>query len=149
MLLSQTTEYAVRAMLFIAAREPSAVRASELARSLELPRNYLGKTLGALARVGLLSSTRGPSGGFRLGRAADSITLIDITHAFAPATARRCLLGLGPCGQNPGCPVHHRWLPSAQAIDHFFATTTIAELVAPPCTSAPRPLMHHPLLHVT
>src|SRR5579885_2033191 len=116
MLLSQTTEYALRAVLFIAARHPSTVRASELAEQLELPRNYLGKTLGALARAGLLVSSRGHTGGFRLSRSPSDIRLDEVTRAFAPPAPRRCLVGLGPCGENPACPVHHRWLPSARAI---------------------------------
>jgi Rrf2 family protein len=153
MLLSQTTEYAVRAVLFIAARHPSTVRASELADSLELPRNYLGKTLGALARAGLLLSTRGPAGGFRLSRPPSAITLSDVTRSFAPPAPRRCLLGLGPCGQNPDCPVHHRWLPSAQLIDRFFDSTTVADLVASPMQHSPTggaaALVDHPLLQVS
>lgn len=151
MLLSQTTEYAVRAVLFIAARHPSTVRASELAESLELPRNYLGKTLGALARAGLLVSTRGPSGGFRLRRPPSDISLSEVTRAFVPPAPRRCLLGLGPCGQNPDCPVHQRWLPSAQLIDRFFDSTTIADLVASPVPHPPTSdaLVDHPLLQAS
>jgi Rrf2 family protein len=151
MLLSQTTEYAVRAVVFIAGRHPSVVRASELAEGLALPGNYLAKTLGALARAGILVSARGPSGGFRLRREPGDITLTEITHAFAPPAPRRCLLGLGPCGQNPDCPVHHRWLPSAQAIDRFFESTTIADLVAPPESQSPTSasLVDHPLLQAS
>ena len=153
MLLSQTTEYAVRAVVFIAARHPPTVRASELAETLELPRNYLCKTLGALARAGILASTRGPNGGFRLRRAPSAITLSDVTRAFVPSSPRRCLLGLGPCGQNPDCPVHHRWLPSAQSIDRFFHSTTIGDLVASSAQHSPTSgvgaPVDHPLLQAS
>src|SRR3954467_7680109 len=131
MLLSQTTEYAMRAVLFIAARHPAHVRAADLAAALELPPNYLAKTLGQLARAGLLVSTRGSTGGFRLSRAPAEIQLGEVMRAFEPNEPRRCLLGLGPCGHNPDCLVHKRWLPSAQMIEGFFDSTTIADLVVP------------------
>jgi Rrf2 family protein len=134
MLLSQTTEYAMRAMLHIAARHPAQVRSAELAASLDLPANYLAKTLGQLARAGLLISTRGSTGGFRLSRAPEEIRLGEVMHAFEPNEPRRCLLGLGPCGHNPDCLVHKRWLPSARMIEGFFDSTTIADLVVPGAT---------------
>jgi Rrf2 family protein len=132
LILSQTTEYALRAMLFIAAKHPMPVRASELAAALGLPRNYLGKTLGRLVQARVLSSARGTTGGFRLGRDAAAITLHDVLQPFSPNEPRRCLLGIGACGHNPHCAVHHHWLPAATVIDRFFTSTTIADLVAAP-----------------
>jgi Rrf2 family transcriptional regulator, nitric oxide-sensitive transcriptional repressor len=143
MLLSQTTEYAMRAVLFIAARHPAQVRSAELAASLELPANYLAKTLGQLARAGLLISTRGSAGGFRLSRAPNEIRLVDVTRAFESNEPRRCLLGLGPCGHNPGCLVHKRWLPSAHMIEGFFDSTTIADLVVPGAAHDAGSFSHH------
>ena len=66
-MLSQTAEYALRTVLYLADRGdgPSA-SADELARVLGVPRNYLSKTLHRLAREGILASARGRGGGFRL-----------------------------------------------------------------------------------
>ena len=136
--LSQTTEYAMRAVLFIATQHPKPVRAADLAATLSVPANYLGKTLGQLAKVGVLTSTRGAAGGFRLGRAAADIALADIVRAFGAQESRRCLVGLGICGQNPSCPVHKAWTPSAKMIDAFFDSTTVADLAATPDDRAPR-----------
>ena len=143
MLLSQTTEYAMRAVLYIAARYPTQVRSADLAESLELPANYLAKTLGQLARAGLLISTRGSTGGFRLSRAPNQIRLGEVMRAFEPHEPRRCLLGIGPCGHNPDCLVHKRWLPSAQMIEGFFDSTTIADLVVPGATHDAGPISQH------
>ncbi len=138
MLLSQTSEYAMRAVLYIAERHPGPVRAADLATALAVPPNYLGKTLGQLARVGILLSSRGSNGGFRLSRPATEIRLADIVHAFGVPEQRRCLLGMGTCGATPACPAHHAWLPSARMIDRFFDSTTVADLVGDPDTRASR-----------
>ena len=64
-MLSRTAEYALRAVLFLADRgEPTNV--DLIAERLGVPRNYLSKTLHRLAREGVLTSTRGQGGGFRL-----------------------------------------------------------------------------------
>ena len=72
MVLSQTAEYALRAVLTIA-EEPGGqpVGAYRLADALGIPQNYLSKTLHQLARAGILDSTRGKLGGFRLAHILD------------------------------------------------------------------------------
>jgi Rrf2 family protein len=130
MLLSQTTEYAVRAVLHIAAHPAgSPIRANELASAIGVPQNYLSKTLHQLARAGVLTSARGPTGGFQLGVPADSLTLERIVSTFEAVAPRRCLLGHGVCGQTPSCSVHTRWMPVATALQTFFGTTTVADLI--------------------
>ena len=134
MLLPQTAEYALRAVLHIAAHDRP-VRAGEIASQLAVPQNYLSKTLHQLARAGVLTSSRGPAGGFRLGAAADQITLQRVVSLFAMAGGRRCLLGHGVCGEMPACAVHSRWSPVAAQMRDFFETTTVADLL-PAVTSS-------------
>ena len=128
MLLPQTAEYALRAVLHIAAHD-RAVRVTEMAAELGVPQNYLSKTLHQLARDGVLISARGPAGGFRLGMAADQLTLQRVVSIFATAGGRRCLLGHGACGEIPACPVHARWSPVGAQMRDFFETTTVADLL--------------------
>ncbi len=135
--LPQTAEYAVRAVLHIAAHEGSgAVRVSDTAASLRVPQNYLSKTLHQLARAGVLASMRGPTGGFRLAQPAERLTLDRIISPFASTDEHRCLLGSGVCGETPGCVVHAQWAPIKARIREFFSATTVADLLsAPPSTS--------------
>jgi Rrf2 family iron-sulfur cluster assembly transcriptional regulator len=128
MLLPQTAEYALRAVLHIAATDRP-VRVAEIAAKLDVPRNYLSKTLHQLARDGVLLSTRGPTGGFQLGMAADRLTLQRVVSMFATAGGRRCLLGYGACAEIPACAVHARWSPVGAQMRDFFETTTVAELL--------------------
>lgn len=131
MLLSQTSEYALRAVLHIAARG-GPVRAGEIAGAVGVPQNYLSKTLHQLARAGVLASARGPSGGFRLAVAAGELTLQAVVSPFAGQRGRRCLLGRGVCGEVPDCAAHARWGPVASQLRDYFATTTVADLLPPP-----------------
>ena len=58
MILSQTAEHALRAVLYLAQREDELVRVGDIAEALSIPRNYLSKILHLLAREGVLASTR-------------------------------------------------------------------------------------------
>lgn len=128
-MLSQTVEYALRATLYIGRDQTRAVRVNEVADAIDAPRNYLAKILGQLARAGILESTRGPAGGFRLGAPARDLALADVVSVFDVAERRRCLLGNGICGQNPSCTAHAAWAPIAKSMDGFFSHTTLADLL--------------------
>src|SRR6476659_8558089 len=104
-MLSQTSEHAIRALLFLAQRPAGeAVPATRIATALGAPANYLAKTLNALARTGMVASTRGPFGGFRLARPADRITLAEVDDSFGELRpAATCLLGGRPCDACAPC----------------------------------------------
>ncbi|HYC50367.1 MAG TPA: Rrf2 family transcriptional regulator [Gemmatimonadaceae bacterium] len=128
--LSQTVEYALRATLYIARQGTRAVRIPEIAAEVDAPPGYLSKILGQLAREGILESTRGRTGGFRLASTQRRATLGSIIAVFGEPERRRCLLGHGVCGRNPDCAVHDKWAPIAQTSSDFFAHTTLADLVS-------------------
>jgi Rrf2 family protein len=73
-------EYAVRALLTLAASEQS-VSAEHLARQQDLPAKFLGAILSDLRRGGLVTSQRGPEGGFRLARDSATISIADVLRA--------------------------------------------------------------------
>jgi Rrf2 family protein len=126
---SQTVEYALRAFLYIARQSPETVRLREVAAACSAPPRYLAKLLADLSREGLLDSTRGPNGGYRIAKRERVATLADIASVFEPVEPRRCLLGHGVCGECPDCAVHDRWAPIARSIDEFFDRTTARDLV--------------------
>lgn len=130
MLLSQTGEYALRAVLYLAAHGTDrAVQVAEMARALDLPQNYLSKTLHQLARAGVLASTRGKSGGFRLAVAPDRLALARIVAPFGDIEdRRRCLLGRATCSDRTACAAHTRWKEVAEKLSTFFRETTVADL---------------------
>jgi Rrf2 family protein len=131
--LSQTAEYALRAVLAIAAEpEGPAVGAGRLAGVLWIPQNYLSKTLHQLARAGVLESTRGKLGGFRLARPAKQISLLDVVQPFDDVAGRRtCLMGRAVCSDYNACVAHERWKLVAEQTAEFFRGTTVGALVHP------------------
>lgn len=134
-MLSDTSEYALRAVLYIADNE-GMIRVDTLAEALSVPRNYLSKTLYALAKAGILTSMRGPRGGFDLAVPADQLTLSRIVEPFDTIEASRtCLLGRKQCSDANPCPAHDRWKGIADQIATFFRSTTVEDLIHDPNTA--------------
>lgn len=131
-MLSQTAEYALRAVFYLAERpEQGPVRVNDVAEALAVPQNYLSKILHVLAREGVLSSLRGPHGGFQLAVAASDLRLIDVVSHFDELTlGRRCVLGRPKCSDANPCGAHARWKPVASQISSFFRETTVADALA-------------------
>jgi len=129
-MLSQTAEYALRAVLYVAQHGDRLVQAGEMARALRIPRNYLSKIVHALAREGVLESTRGKSGGFRLAQAPDRLYVVQVVSPFDRlGEVRHCLLGRPRCSDRAACAAHTRWKEVAERVAAFFRETTLAELL--------------------
>ncbi|MGZ8376138.1 MAG: RrF2 family transcriptional regulator [Gemmatirosa sp.] len=131
-MLSHTSDHAIRAMLVLARRYGTGlVRTEEIAHATGAPRNYLSKTLYALAKAGLVTSARGPTGGFALAIAPDAVTLARVIDCFdEPRPHTRCLLGTAPCDPAHPCAAHERWTAVMAARRVPLTTTTLADLLA-------------------
>jgi len=129
-LFTKSSEYAIRAMLFVTARgSASPVLAREISQALNIPFHYLSKVLHQLTRDRLLSSHRGTSGGFSLAKPADSINLQDIvTSIDGRQSFDGCLLGESICGPDHPCPVHDRWTEARNTVLTFLNESTIDQL---------------------
>lgn len=131
-MLSQTAEYALRTILFIAQRSKEAgpVQTEAIAEALDIPRNYLSKILHRLAQEGVLKSTRGRGGGFVLSRPADQMPLVDVVGLFDQiAPGRQCLLGRPVCSDATACDAHASWKEVSERVAHFFRETTVGDLL--------------------
>lgn len=131
-MLSHTAEYALRAVLYLAQSEDADrfVQVGEIAPALRIPRNYLSKILHLLTRHGVLVSTRGRLGGFRLAAAPDRLYLATVVSPFGRlGETRHCLLGRPECSDRTACAAHARWKDVAERVAAFFRETTVAELL--------------------
>lgn len=130
-MLSQTAEYALRAALFLAReqnRRP--VTAEAIARALGAPANYMAKTLNVLAKAGIVTGMRGPTGGFMLRRDPAVLTVADVIGTFDEPPARpMCLLGGRPCNAQNPCQAHVRWMAVTDAMRAPLMETTLADLL--------------------
>lgn len=130
MLLSGTTQYAIRAVVHVAEHAAEGpLRVDDIATALDVPRNYLSKTLHQLVRAGVLRSGRGPRGGFQLAEPPEELTLADVAAPFDDLAQRKCLLGRATCTSRSPCSAHGRWEKLSTAMLTFFGRTTIADLM--------------------
>lgn len=128
-MLSHTVEYALRAMMHLAALAPgNAANSESVAASTQVPQGYLSKILRDLVVAELISSQRGPNGGFSLARPADRITMLDVVNAVDPIERiRKCPLG-NPAHLNL-CPLHERIDNAIGLIERQFRETSLAEIL--------------------
>lgn len=132
MIYSKTCEYAIRALLYFA-RYPKkeTVTAKEAARFGGAPQAYVAKIFRGLERRKILSSRRGPLGGFSLRVPLEKLTLAEVIHAMddpdkSPLT--QCVMGLDACNDAHPCPLHEAWKPAKARLCELLERTTIADL---------------------
>jgi Rrf2 family protein len=123
-MISQTVEYALRAMSNLASLQGAATTSEAIAQATRVPQGYLSKIMRDLVCAELVKSFRGPRGGFVLARDANSITVLDIVNAVDPIRRiTRCPLD-DPRHANL-CPLH-RCLDDALAhLEQIFRSTTL------------------------
>lgn len=131
-MISQTAEYALRAVLYLAQRQNGdPISVETIAEDLSMPRNYLSKTLHLLAKRGILASARGPRGGFELAVPSERLSLFEIIEPFDDLEGRgQCLLGRPECSDQTPCAAHHRWKDLARRVSTFFRETSVDDLIA-------------------
>ena len=129
--ISQTAEYALRAMACLAAPGGGAMRALDLSRATQVPPHYLSKVLRRLVHAGLLDSQKGHGGGFTLARPASKIRFADVLAAVdeAPETGR-CAFGYAQCDAKNPCPLHPAWSKLNEQMSSWAERTTLASVSA-------------------
>jgi Rrf2 family nitric oxide-sensitive transcriptional repressor len=136
-MLSQTVEYALRAVVHLASISPAACKTSELAEVTQVPAAYLSKVVQSLAREGILHSQRGLGGGVSLAQDPKKLTILDIVNVVDPIQRiRTCPLKLSTHGKNL-CPLHRRLDMALAQVESAFGKTTLAEVLADPSTVRP------------
>lgn len=139
-MFSSTADHAIRALMVLARTGTGRpVRAAEIAEATGAPPNYLSKTMNALARAGIVTSARGPLGGFALAIPAGQLTVARVVDLFDEQAPRpRCMSGNQCCDPANPCAAHGRWTAMREARRAPLDATTIADLVG---DTIPK---HHP-----
>lgn len=136
-LLSDASEYALRAVVWLAQHPGEAQKTREIAEGTRAAQGYLVKVLQNLAKAGILSAQRGSHGGFRLERDPGALTVLEVINAVDPIERiRTCPLGLESHGEHL-CPMHRRIDDALAAIEASFRESTIDDLLTEPTTSTP------------
>jgi Rrf2 family protein len=129
-MISQTLEYALRAVVHLAYEAPRPRTTEQIAAATRVPPAYLSKVLQALNRGGIVRSQRGSKGGICLADAPDQLTLLTIVNAVEPIPRiLRCPLELVAHGVQL-CALHRRLDAAAGLVESAFARTTLAEIIS-------------------
>ncbi len=131
-MLSQTAEYALRAIVWLADHPDRPCTTSEIARGTRVPAGYLAKVLQSLGRAGLVNAQRGLRGGFTLARPANRLTMLDVVNAVDPIRRiRTCPLGIKSHGKNL-CPLHRRLDDALAMVEQALGGVPLSDMLSPP-----------------
>jgi Rrf2 family nitric oxide-sensitive transcriptional repressor len=126
--ISEAASLAFHTAAYLAQSPGRLVSSREIARALGASENHLSKVLQRLSRSGIVHSTRGPNGGFRLRSPWEKMKLIEIYEAIeGPLAPGRCLLGIPVCKGNR-CALGTVLHKTDEAVRRCLAGTTLAEL---------------------
>jgi Rrf2 family transcriptional regulator, cysteine metabolism repressor len=129
-LLTKETDYAIRALIHIAALPDRSSTASTISEKERIPWLFLRRVLQKLAAAGVLRSTKGRGGGFLLVRRPDRVTMLDVIQVFqGDVEMNQCMVKGIPCCNRPTCPVRRRLKAVEKVLKRELAAITIAMLV--------------------
>jgi Rrf2 family protein len=130
-MFSLTTEYALRAAVWLAEKQGLPQTTQQIASATCVPLNYLSKVLQSLGRAGLVRALRGKHGGFELAKSPSSTSVLEIINVVEPIQRiRTCPLGLKQHSQSL-CPLHKRLDHALGIFEESFASATLADLLTP------------------
>lgn len=130
MKLTSKGRYAVTAMLDVAIHTASGpVSLADISERQGISLSYLEQLFSRLRKRGLVTSVRGPGGGYRLGKGSDKIAVADVICAVNESiNATRCG-GKGDCQSGNECLTHSLWTDLSIRIEEFLQSITLSELV--------------------
>ncbi len=130
-MFSASCHYGLQAMFYIALHSSSEknVELNEIATEQDIPKHFLSKILQLLVREKLLYSMKGPTGGFRLTRPPDEITLLEIVDAIDGLDIfHQCGIGFKTCDDENPCPIHTDYKAIRNRVQTLFQTKTLEAL---------------------
>lgn len=136
-MFSQTVEYALRAVVYLAGVDRTARTSSQIAEVTRVPAAYLSKVLKELSSAGILNSQRGIGGGFTLAKSSNELTILEVVNAVDPIQRiHTCPIGIVSHGIRL-CPLHRRLDDALAMVEKAFGASTLTEVLADPNPSIP------------
>jgi len=131
-MFSKTTEYAIRATIYIAQKSSIDCKLGieEISEAIDSPKSFTAKVLQILTKDEcIISSTRGPNGGFYITEEAKRLPIRSVLIVTGEdETLEKCVLGLRECSVANPCPMHKRYKSIKQQLIQLFETTTIKKM---------------------
>ncbi|MBC7083049.1 MAG: Rrf2 family transcriptional regulator [Bacillota bacterium] len=129
--IRRNTDYALRALSYMATHPAGTVfSVSEVSRAEQIPEGFLRKIFQKLAVADIVTSHRGPRGGFSLAHDPGEITALEIVEAIQGRVAvNRCLLGRDACERWEVCRLRQSWVGIQEGFVAFLKEVTLKSLV--------------------
>lgn len=130
-MFSKACEYAIRAVIYISIRSIAGSKLSikEIAKEIDSPLHFTAKILQTLSREGIISSIKGPNGGFYIKPKAKPITINAVVKAIdGDDVLHSCTLGLKECSDKFPCPIHHQIKSYKNIVRDVVKSTTVQQL---------------------
>jgi len=131
--LSNACQYAIRSIFYLemCSDIKHKIGVKIISEELEVPQPFLAKLLQQLNRNHLVTSTKGPYGGFYLNEENKQHSVWDIVSVIdGHEKFNQCFLGLSKCGDDNPCPVHFTVIAFKQKLFKDFKEKTIEQFVA-------------------
>jgi len=130
MRLTTKGRYAVTAMLDLSLNYGlGAITLADISDRQGISLSYLEQLFAKLRKQGLVSSTRGPGGGYRLSRVADEITVLDVISAVDEKVDSTACEGKGNCHGEEACLSHELWTSLSDQIKQYLSGITLGQVV--------------------
>ena len=130
-MLSNSSKYAIKAVLYLSlhSNESQKIMVKDISKPINVPQAYIAKLLQELVKEGLVSSTRGPKGGFYMMEENNNQKVINILKIIdGKNRLTSCMLSLEQCNEDKPCPLHHILSPSRQEILRVLHEKSISDL---------------------
>ncbi|HIF01603.1 MAG TPA: Rrf2 family transcriptional regulator [Planctomycetes bacterium] len=143
-MISQTAEYALRAVVYLADQDGQSCTTARISEGTQVPAGYLAKVMQSLSRGRVVNSQRGLHGGFTLLTPPEELSVLEVINAVDPIQRfHECPLKIPHHGPNL-CPLHRSLDDAGQLLEQTFGDKTIASLLAVPRRR--KPLCRFPCL---
>lgn len=130
MRLTTKGRYAVTAMLDLSLNYGvRPITLADISERQGISLSYLEQLFAHLRKQGLVSSSRGPGGGYRLSRSADEVTVLDVISAVDEKVDTTRCEGKGNCSNGEQCLSHEIWHSLSEQIRSYLASITLGEVV--------------------
>ena len=130
-MLSNSSKYALKAVIYLTLHtgDHSKMTVKEMSAHIKVPQAYVAKLLQNLSKRNLISSTRGPKGGFYVSEEDKAQPLSNIVYAVEGRKQfSACLLGIEDCDKEKPCPLHHRIASTRKDFLEILERTSVAQL---------------------
>lgn len=130
-MLSQTCKIAIKAVIYLSGRCDCGGKAGakEISDKIDASEHTVGKALQLLAKMDIIKSMKGPTGGFYLSEEQQEQPIYNIVEAIeGKEIFKQCALGLTRCSETRPCPLHHEYKPVREKIEKIFRENKIKDL---------------------